>query len=280
LSPRPKWDSIRSASYISFWGSDINNLSEWELIRTNTEGGCGSKVNNCIGELAMDFGKKYYGTATLVWYGLDSPTFFLLTCAHNILRRTKSGEYIHPLWVTFYRGWCGLQCISKHEMRDAYIHPRYKDLHKDLHEDTIYEGVDIAICFFKKNSDKEFGKLKKHVEIDDLMQLEKPWHSSSKGHKNTDTGYPGKSGHIQDSMNGTSNEIKNSKYEIKNSTSPTKVGKILTYSNLNKKSGQSGSPVIYKSKIVGVHLGYNKSPGVNVSTLVTPDIREWIQGKI
>jgi len=315
ISPRPNvWDSVHS-SRISFRSNDIeftspiNNrfhqdciefeddfvelpdLSDWEWIRTNTEEGCvvddkhmkkleGSELNNCIGELVMDFGKICYGTATLVWYGLDSPTFFLLTCAHNILRTTKLGQYIWPSKVTFYRGRSGSECISKHKVTVGFIHPRYKDLHKDLGEDTIYEGVDIAICFFKESSDKDFGKLKNNMEIDDLLQLEKRWHSSSKGDEITVTGYPGKSGHFQYSMDGNIDEIQNSKHESKNSTSPTKVGKILTYNNLNTTCGQSGSPVIYKSKIVGIHVGYNELECVNVSTFVTLDIQEWIQDKI
>merc|ERR1719193_1382899 len=139
----------------------------------------GSVLNSCIGELVMDFGRKYYVTATLVLYGSDSRTFFLLTCAHNILRRTKSGWYANPSKITFYRGRSGLDCICKHQVRYGYVHPRYKDLLRDLDDDTIW-GVDIAICFFKKNSDKDCGKLK-NKEIYDLLQFEKPWASSSKG---------------------------------------------------------------------------------------------------
>jgi len=227
-------------------------------------------VHECIGELVMSFsGKRMYGTATLVWHDSDRPTFFLLTCAHNILRRTRREDWIAPIDVTFYRGrWGKNEFLSRHEVRKGFVHPNYKTLYEKYGERSMYQGADVAVCFFYEGLDNEFRQLKNNRKIDDLLQLKKSWNNSSRDDDLNITGYPDGL-HCQYSMDGNVNEIKFGC-----------GGKVLTYKNINTSTGHSGSPVMCESKIVGVHVGHSWEYNYNVATYVTPAIRQWMQDKI
>jgi len=56
--------------------------------------------------------------------------------------------------------------------------------------------------------------------------------------------------------------------------------KIILYDNINTSGGQSGSPVFLKREeklyLIGIHVGYDSSEGVNIATAITKSIQAWI----
>jgi len=241
-----------------------------------------SDRNKYIGQLIMMFpvnsnGKYelFCGSACLVQH---EGAIILLTCAHNVCQYIKGGRSFRMAkTVTFYRGRCGDEYLSRHQVRFSHIHPHYKSSFEINGKHNIYDGVDIAICFLRW--DEELKKLKSKWEMDD--NFPRLWTPPNKSYDFDDnmkinvTGYPAESRFSmhQYSMDGHANEIQRSHTKELN-------GHILTYKDLDTTKGQSGSPVMSDNKIVGVHAGSSYKDKVNVATFITSHMLTWIGSSI
>jgi len=237
-----------------------------------------SDRNKYIGQLIMMFpvnsnGKYelFCGSACLVQH---EGAIILLTCAHNVCQYIKGGRSFRMAkTVTFYRGRCGDEYLSRHQVRFSHIHPHYKSSFEINGKHNIYDGVDIAICFLRW--DEELKKLKSKWEMDD--NFPRLWTPPNKSYDFKDnmeinvTGYPGRSQYSKHrySMDGHG-------YQIQRSHTKELNGHILTYKDLDTTKGQSGSPVMSDNKIVGVHPGCSPEDKVNVATFTTSHMLTWI----
>jgi len=245
----------------------ISATSSRENILTE-EGDCREKVTKyddismCIGQLSMVFLTKVkaVGTATLVKAdrGKDT-TFFLITCAHNLYHNM----YGFATGLTFYRALFegDAQSCDKIEVNEFYVSNEYLRLMKEDASD-VFCGHDWAICLI--DQDLKFPT----KEIPDLLRLNDPNDELEEKDQITVTGYPGDKKFIpyhQWTMNGNISDI----------TRKQNYGAVILYDNIDTTGGQSGSPVIFNSRIVAIHCG--GSTRVNGATLITPLMKKQIR---
>jgi len=230
--------------------------------------------SKCIGQLVMQFPKKgiYVGSAALVWVG-RGPTrkFFLVTCAHNIMMPSEDQTQpsLRPVKVTFYRGLDEQEYLSVHVSK-VYVHPEYEVILQKMDtKETLWQGVDIAICILKDGS--ELKKLTEDIDLHDFLNLQEPAKTPSVDDDISVTGYPGEKKGVQYTMSGSIKHIKQAEY--------TQNGLVFTYENIDTTGGQSGSPVTTRGKLVGVHVGWGvlEETYCNLATSLTTSIRDWIK---
>jgi len=246
-----------------FKGSKENE--ERKEIRTEHFDG----TSKCIGRLAMKYQvsegtKDFVGSATLVWVG-KAPwrKFFLITCAHNVLRegwKQKKLILEQPTRVTFYRGLDNKEYLSRHEVTQVFVPDRYK---KTLVQSgntaaCLNTGYDYAICILKSEN------CLTQLELPNLLSFDNEMKDDD---EITITGYPGEY-NTQWTDSGIAKTVKKTKHN----------GAVVIYDTVDTTPGQSGSPILSNGKLVGIHIG--ELGNCNIATLITAQVKDWINFRL
>lgn len=232
----------------------------------------GSKSGTC-GQLQIYFPDgdgPYVGTASICEF--NGKGHFLLTAAHNFVRKMPSGpEYAET--VEFYHSRNGISSFAgKYLVTKSIVHPKYIT---EKFDST--SGYDIAVASFKKTGYEKNKTISKNTLwgcIDNYSNIGS--HSKVKiGTKICVQGYPAQfQGQInpgfQYKMDGTIAVL------AKQDTG----GMIVSYKDLDTSGGQSGSPLTFyrdgQEIIIGVHVA-GVAGKENWATAITDEIFAWVE---
>ena len=228
-----------------------------------------------IGLLRIEFNESTYytGTASIVSEHQKS----VLTCAHNVVEYDGIDEkFVYPTAVWFElrknrTAGTGSEMLKRYKVTNIIVHPQYFD------NPVSESGFDLAVCWIDVPKDDH--------TIKDLMD--------KFFHDRVFLGYAGLSGGScyigytrSLSVVGFPGEYKGEKWGMaadvpkdKNSQPGSfklQKGEILMYDFIDTSPGQSGSPIITSSTIVGVHTGGSDIMQKNWGTFIDSDKLKWI----